>query len=123
MVTKNEIEKFLTDGKKFMQENKDYTLYKYNIDDTYVFAIYWSEGFDPEDDQVIHSDEYSEYGLVVALKERNDSEWDGNYLDFPVDDEGNLIAEETLIGEDDDLSELAGYLYDDYRRVVLDEEE
>lgn len=118
-ITIPEIEKYIKDGVKFMQENNDYTLYKYNLDDKYVIAMYWAEGFDPEDQATLILDE-SNNGLVVGIKLRNDSEWDGNYLDFPIDEEnGNLLVEESAISKDEnEYSLLAKYLLDDYTMLV-----
>lgn len=117
-ITIPEIEKYIKDGVKFMQENNDYTLYKYNLDDKYVIAMYWAEGFDPDDQDTLILDE-SNNGLVVGIKLRNDSEWDGNYLNFPMDEEGNLLVEESAISRDEsEYPLLAKYLLDDYTMLV-----
>lgn len=113
-----EIARYLEDGVNFMQSNQEYTLYKYNLNDKYVIAMYWAEGFDPDDQDALILDE-SNNGLVVGIKLRNDSEWDGNYLNFPTDEEGNLLVEESAIAKDEDFNVLAKYLLDDCK-VVMD---
>jgi hypothetical protein len=61
----------------------------------------------------------SNNGLVVGIKLRNDSEWDGNYLDFPTDEEGNLLVEESAISKDEsEYPLLAKYLLDDYTMLI-----
>lgn len=119
-ITIPEIEKYIKDGVKFMQENNDYTLYKYNLDDKYIIAMYWAPGFDIDEEDIITSSEDGSYGLVVGVKLRNDSEWDGNYLDFPIDEEnGNLLVEESAISKDEsEYPLLAKYLLDDYTMLV-----
>ena len=111
-----EVAEFLKSAVAYMQENKDYTLYKYNLDDNFVIAVYWNDGFDAEDSEVIHADDPS-YGLVCGVKERNDSEWDGAYLNFPTDENGDLRVEESSISPNEDFNVLAKYLLDDYALV------
>lgn len=112
-----EIARYLEDGVNFMQSNQEYTLYKYNLNDKYVIAMYWAEGFDPDDQATLILDE-SNNGLVVGIKLRNDSEWDGNYLNFPTDEDDNILVEESAIARDEDFNVLAKYLLDDYKTVM-----
>lgn len=117
-----EVAEFLKSAVAYMQENEDYTLYKYNLDDKYVLAVYWNDGFEVTDTDVIHSTSQPTYCLVCGVKERNDAEWDGAYLNFPVDENGDLLNEEYTISPDEDFNNLAKYLLDDYALLMSDKE-
>lgn len=114
---KARIASFLREKTKFMQDNPDCTLSHLDLDDDFVVAVYWSEGFDSGDASVIHAGDDASYGLVAAVKLGNPDEYDGAYLEYPSDEEGPM-TDEYDIAPDCDFDGLASELADDYTRVL-----
>jgi hypothetical protein len=81
--------------------------------------VFWSDGFDPEDESVLHAAEQPTYALVCGLKCRNDAEWDGYYMDSPYDPEtGDLYTEDFEIPANGNYKNIAEWLIDDYNTMI-----
>ena len=118
--SKNEIKNWLKASIDTMQADEEITICRYYMDDSFELCVYWGDGFDPNDSDVIHSKETPTYALVCGLKCRNDSEWDGAYLNSPFDPESNdLYTEDYTIEPNGNLDMLADWLIEDYEDMKL----
>lgn len=70
----NEIKQFLKDSIKTLTTT-DYTCCKFNLDSDMALFVGWSDGFDPEDEYVIHSKEEPTWGIVAGIKYRDEILW------------------------------------------------
>lgn len=110
---------WLKDSIAAMTANQELTISRRILDSNFGFYVYWTQGFDINDDSVIHADADKSYGLVAALKCRNDAEWDGEYMDSPYDPEtGDLYCEDYELSPKDNTEMVAEWLLEDYDSMV-----
>lgn len=110
---------WLKDSIAAMTANQELTISRRILDSNFGFYVYWTQGFDVNDDSVIHADADKTYGLVAALKCRNDAEWDGEYMDCPYDPEtGDLYCEDYTLSPKDNTEMVAEWLLDDYDNIL-----
>ena len=110
---------WLKDSIAAMTENQELTISRRILDSNFGFYVYWTQGFDINDDSVIHADADKSYGLVAALKCRNDAEWDGEYMDSPYDPKtGDLYCEDYELSPKDNTEMVAEWLLEDYNSMI-----
>jgi hypothetical protein len=110
---------WLKDSIAAMTANQELTISRRILDNNFGFYVYWTQGFDANDDSVIHADADKTYGLVAALKCRNDAEWDGDYMDCPYDTEtGDLYCEDYELSPKDNTVMVAEWLIEDYESML-----
>lgn len=110
---------WLKDSIAAMTANQELTISRRILDSNFGFYVYWTQGFDINDDSVIHADADKSYGLVAALKCRNDAEWDGEYMDSPYDPKtGDLYCEDYELSPRDNTEMVAEWLLEDYDSMV-----
>ena len=110
---------WLKDSIAAMTANQELTISRRILDSNFGFYVYWTQGFDINDDSVIHADADKSYGLVAALKCRNDAEWDGEYMDSPYDSEtGDLYCEDYELSPNDNTKMVAEWLLEDYNSMI-----
>lgn len=74
MLEVNDIKKFLKESIEILTTT-DYTCRKFTLDADVSLYVGWSEGFDPDDEDVIHSKENPTWGLVAGIKFRDEILW------------------------------------------------
>lgn len=86
------IAKFIEDAVNGLK-NGEATNYRYKLDDRLAIFVGWSEGFDEDDETVIHDEEDPEYGIVAGVKVwTSDDMWtDFDYLNFPYYENGEVL--------------------------------
>ncbi len=110
---------WLKDSIAVMTANQELTISRRILDSNFGFYVYWTQGFDINDDSVIHADADKSYGLVAALKCRNDAEWDGEYMDSPYDPKtGDLYCEDYVLSPKDNTEMVAEWLIEDYDSMI-----
>lgn len=110
---------WLKDSIAAMTANQELTISRRILDSNFGFYVYWTQGFDIDDDSVIHADADKSYGLVAALKCRNDAEWDGEYMDSPYDPKtGDLYCEDYELSPKDNTEMVAEWLLEDYNSML-----
>ena len=121
------IAKFLEDAVNGLK-NGEATNYRYKLDDRLAIFVGWSEGFDEDDETVIHDEEDPEYGIVAGIKVwTSDDMWtDFDYLNFPYYENGEVLDYMTS-----DISPNVNYtatanllisLYDKIKDLDIDED-
>ena len=110
---------WLKDSIAAMTANQELTISRRILDSNFGFYVYWTQGFDINDNSVIHADADKSYGLVAALKCRNDAEWDGEYMDSPYDPKtGDLYCEDYELSPKDNTEMVAEWLLEDYNSMI-----
>lgn len=76
-----------------------YTCITIKLDDTLAVCIGWTEGVDPDDPSVIHSEIQPTYALCIAIKAwRSDNmRTDFDYINMPYYDNGGIIGTSCLV--------------------------
>lgn len=121
------IAKFIEDAVNGLK-NGEGTNYRYKLDDRLAIFVGWSEGFDEDDETVIHDEEDPEYGIVAGIKVwTSDDMWtDFDYLNFPYYENGEVLDYMTS-----DISPNVNYtatanllisLYDKIKDLDIDED-
>lgn len=114
------IAKFLKEAVDAMSKDNSLTMDQYYLDAQLTLAVYWSEGFDENDNSIIHSKNDPSYGLVYGIKIRNPSEWDGAFLDLPIGKDGDTLTDEESISpdmSDSDYYIAASWIINDYNEL------
>ena len=121
-VSVNEIATFVnTYAKKLWTNDLIYT-YIFNIDANLCIAVGWLSGFDPEDatnPRIKGLVDKDGYGICAKIGLRN-SDSDYEYIDFPLDEEGDIIDCESSLTQydlDNKCIEVAKYLFDEYQSI------
>lgn len=110
----NELKK----GVKFMKANPDYTKYRVYRESGLEICLYWEGGYDPKQSDVIHASDEPEYALVASVKVENPSEWDGAFLDYPMDKNGEILTESISISPYEDYNKLSNYLLNELKSCL-----
>ena len=92
------------------------TNYRYKFDDRFALFVGWSEGYDEDDDTVIHSEEDPEFAIVAGIKVwTSDDMWtDFDWLNSPYLENGDVIDDSMTISPEEDYRRLAQDFLDDY---------
>lgn len=92
------------------------TNYRYKIDDRLAVFVGWSEGYDPDDDGVIHSVEDPTYAITAGIKVwTSDDMWtDFDWLNFPYEEDGEVWDNSEAVSVNYDANKLARSMYQNY---------
>lgn len=73
------------------------------LDDRLAVCVGWSEGFDPDDETVIHSKTSPTYAICAAIKVwgSDDLRTDLDYIDSPYYEDGSVYDTEMTVYPDD----------------------
>ena len=121
------IAKFIEDAVNGLK-NGEATNYRYKLDDRLAIFVGWSEGFDEDDDTIIHDEEDPEYGIVAGIKVwTSDDMWtDFDYLNFPYYANGDVLDYMTSdIAPNANYASIANILislYDKVKDLDIDED-
>ena len=96
------------------------------LDDRLAVCVGWSEGFDPDDETVIHSKENSIYALCAEIKvwTSDDLRTDLDWIDAPYYEDDSVYETEIQIVPDEDYLWLAKYFlneFDTLKELDIDE--
>lgn len=100
---------------KWLKE-EDYGCVTLKLDGTLAVCVGWSDGFDPDDETVIHSKTFPTYAICVAIKAwgsdsmRTDLDW----IDAPYYEDGSIYDTEQSISPDQNYKWLAENFLKDY---------
>lgn len=90
------------------------------LDDNLAICVGWSNGFDPKNDNLIHSKTEPTFCLVVGLKVwtsdglRIDYDW----INFPFFENQEVIDTEVTISKNQDYEILANWLLKEYNDLI-----
>lgn len=90
------------------------------LDDNLAICVGWSEGFDPKDDNLIHSKTEPTFCLVVGLKvwTSDDLRTDYDWINFPFFENQEVIDTEVTISDKEDYEALAKWLLKEYNDFI-----
>lgn len=99
----------------------DYTNCRYELDDTWAVYVGWSDaGFDEDDDSVIHDENSPDWVIGVKIADMEDAMWnDFDWCNMPYDkDTGDVWDTQEYISHDENYSQLASWLLENYEKIV-----
>ena len=90
------------------------------LDDNLAICIGWSEGFDPKDDNLIHSKIEPTFCLVVGLKvwTSDDLRTDYDWINFPFFENQEVLDVEVTISDTQNYEILANWLLTEYNDLI-----
>ena len=96
------------------------------LNGTLAVCIGWSDGFDPDDETVIHSKASPTYAIVAAIKvwTTDDMRTDIDWVDAPYYEDESVYDDEIFIGYDDNYELIAeGFLkdFEELKELDIDE--
>lgn len=96
------------------------------LDDRLAVCVGWSEGFDPDDETMIHSKEDSIYALCAEIKvwTSDDLRTDLDWIDAPYYEDDSVYDTEIQIAPDEDYVWLAKHFlneFDTLKELDIDE--
>lgn len=113
----NEVADFLEDAVEFLEFN-DMGCCKYNLSNTLALYVGWNDGYDENDANLIHSKTEPSYCIVASIKLRNDFDFsDYEFIDFPTDEEGEVIDTQTALNRAENYGQLAKSFLEDYQTI------
>lgn len=114
-VSVGKLAKFIEEAVEGLKDG-EYTNYRYKFDDRFALFVGWSEGYDEDDDTVIHSEEDPEFAIVAGIKVwTSDDAWsDFDWLNYPYVEGGDVIDDSMTISPEEDYHKLAQDFLDDY---------
>lgn len=110
---------------KWLKE-EDHGCVTLKLDGTLAVCVGWSDGFDPDDENVIHSKTSPTYAICAAIKAwgsdsmRTDLDW----IDAPYYEDGSIYDTEQSISPDQNYKWLAENFLKDYdilKKMDIDE--
>lgn len=89
------------------------------LDDRLAVCVGWSEGFDPDDETVIHSKENSIYALCAEIKvwTSDDLRTDLDWIDAPYYEDDSVYDTEIQIVPDENCEWLAKNFLDEFEKL------
>lgn len=92
------------------------TNYRYKIDGRLAVFVGWSEGYDSDDEGIIHSVEDPTYAITIGIKVwTSDDMWtDFDWLNFPYEKDGEVLDNSEAVSVNYDANKLARSMYQNY---------
>ena len=114
-VSVDKLAKFIEEAVEGLKAGEG-TNYRYKFDDRFALFVGWLEGYDEDDDTVIHDEKYPEFAIVAGIKVwTSDDMWtDFEWLNFPYYENGDVIDDMLSISPEEDYHKLAQDFLDDY---------
>lgn len=126
-VDENKLAKFIDNSIKGLQ-NGDATNYRFKLDDRLAVFVGWSDGYDENDDDIIHDKEYPTFGINVGVKVwTSDDMWtDFDFLNFAYyEDSGDVIDSAVSVSPNYNANNLAASMidyYNDLKDLTIEED-
>ena len=116
----------VSDLAKFMEESVNNLLVgtatnnQYKLDNDWAVYVGWSEGFDENDESVIHDDKYPEWAICTKIATTHEAVWaDYDFCDMPYDEKtGEVWDTDTFISPEENYQETASWLLDQYDELM-----
>lgn len=88
----------------------------HKLDDRLAVCVGWSDGFDENDETVIHAEDDPTWAIVAGVKvyTSDDMLTDFDFINFPYHENGDIEINDLSIDPEDDLEVIAKDLLDEY---------
>lgn len=98
----------------------DIGCYTIKLDNNLAICIGWSDGFDPNDNTIIHSKIKPTFGLVVGIKvyTSDDLRIDYDWINYPYLENQEVITIEQTISIEEDYESLIKFLIEEYNNLT-----
>lgn len=122
----NEIAEFLKDSVEWLiDEQMGCSTYKLN--DRLGICIGWQDGFDANDDDVIHSNDEPTWAIVAGIKvyTSDDMRTDYDWISYPYFANGDTVDTSVSVSPNEDYDKLANYFigeFDDMKDWEIEED-
>lgn len=113
----------LKKGIKWMEDHPETTIYRIYRQSGLIICLYWCDGYDPNDSDTIHAKDDPQWCLAAGVKVDNPNEWDGYYLDSPMDKNGDLLTDDVSISPNEDYNFLSDWLLKELEFCIEHQEE
>lgn len=93
---------------------------QYKLDNDWAVYVGWSEGFDENDESVIHDDKYPEWAICTKIATTHEAVWaDYDFCDMPYDEKtGEVWNTDTFISPEENYQETALWLLKEYDELI-----
>lgn len=111
----NEIAEFLKDSVEWLiEEEAGCSTYKLN--DRLGICIGWQDGFDANDDDVIHSNDEPTWAIVAGIKvyTSDDMRTDYDWISYPYFANGDTVDTSVSVSPNENYDELAAYFIGEF---------
>ena len=112
----SEVAEFLEDN--VAEEDEGCATYK--LDDRLGICVGWQDGYDSNDESIIHSDSDPTYAIVAGIKvyTSDDMRTDYDWINYPYFANGEVVDVSVAISPDENYDELAGYFLKEYSTMA-----
>ena len=115
-----------SDLAKFIKESVDNLLAgtatnnQYKLDNDWAVYVGWSEGFDENDESVIHDDKYPEWAICTKIATIHEAVWaDYDFCDMPYNEKtGDVWDTDMAISPEESYPNTAAWLLDEYNELI-----
>lgn len=116
----------VSDLAKFIKESVDNLLAgtatnnQYKLDNDWAVYVGWSEGFDENDESVIHDDKYPEWAICTKIATTHEAVWaDYDFCDMPYNEKtGDVWDTDMAISPEESYPNTAAWLLDEYNELI-----
>lgn len=117
MITAKELAKEIKRGVEWLIKN-DQGCYTIKLDYVLAVCVGWSDGFDPNDETVIHSTTSPTWAITAGIKAwQSDSlRTDFDLINSPYSEE-EVFDDDVTISQNENYNELAEYFLKDYKEL------
>ena len=117
-VTKEEIKQFIKDAIEWLVD-QDQGCATLKLDDRLAICVGWLDGYDENDEDLIHSKEDPTWGLNAGLKvyTSDDMRTDYEFINSPYYDKGEVVDIDVSLKPNANLDELADYFIKEYSKL------
>ena len=114
-VTKEEIKQFIKDSIEWLVD-QDQGCSTLKLDDRLAICVGWLDGYDENDEDVIHSKESPSWAINAGLKvyTSDDMRTDYEFINSPYYANGEVVQTDVSVEPDANLDELADYFIQEY---------
>ena len=114
----DELAKFLEENIAWLVE-EDEGCATYKLNDRLAVCMGWQDGFDPNDDNVVHSNSNPSYAVVAGIKvyTSDDMRTDYDWINYPYFANGEVVDTSVSISPNEDTRELARYFIEEFDKM------
>lgn len=111
----NEIAKFLKDSVEWLIE-EEAGCSTYKLDDRLGICVGWQDGFDANDEDVIHSNDEPTWAIVAGIKvyTSDDMRTDYDWINYPYFANGDTVDTSVSVSPNENYDELASYFIGEF---------